>query len=564
MLFTRRELLQKGCLLAAATIGARSPAPSQIQVPSEPSLNPNLLARFVDRLPIPSKAQSIGTRPDPVTRGHLVTYYRVEMVEFESKLHRDLKPTRQWGYGGSVPGPTFETRSGQGLFVEWVNRLPRRHFLPVDHHLHGAETGVPEVRTVVHLHGAKAAPENDGFPETWFVAGESSLYHYPNQQDPAMLWYHDHAMGITRLNIFAGLLGGFIIRDPTEEALNLPQSRYEIPLIIYDRILSKSGQLQYPSSGIPGKPWVPELNGSVFVINGKIFPYLEVEPRKYRFRVLNAANFRFFELSLSNRQPFHQVGTDLGLLAAPVELRSISLFPAERADLVIDFSKLSGQFVEMKHLATPILQFRVLPESVNDSAHLPVKLRTITPLGESEAVRTRTLRLMEIDDAAGNSMVMLLDGKRFHEPISEKPTIDTSEIWELVNLTGDTHPIHLHLARFRILDRRPFDRFAYNLNGTLTYRGPAVPPAASEAGWKDTVRTEPDTVTRIIVRFEGFTGRYVWHCHLLEHEDNEMMRPYEVIARQTSHAPMQGNPETDLECRSTAARSLPPSVSQRP
>jgi spore coat protein A len=136
-------------------------------------------------------------------------------------------------------------------------------------------------------------------------------------------------------------------------------------------------------------------------------------------------------------------------------------------------------------------------------------------------------------------MVMLLDGKRFHEPISENPTIDTSEIWELVNLTGDTHPIHLHLARFQILDRRPFDRFAYNLSGTSTYRGPAVPAADNEAGWKDTVRTEPDTVTRIIVRFEGFTGRYVWHCHLLEHEDNEMMRPYEVIEKQKSDASLQ-------------------------
>jgi spore coat protein A, manganese oxidase len=497
-------------------------------------------------------------------QGHQVPYYRVEMVEFESKLHRDLKPTRQWGYGGSVPGPTFETRGGQGLLVEWVNRLPRRHFLPVDHNLHGAEISVPEVRTVVHLHGAKTTPENDGYPETWFVPGESSLYHYPNQQDAAMLWYHDHAMGITRLNIFAGLLGGFIVRHQIEEALNLPQGRYEVPLIIYDRILSQSGQLQYPTSGIPSKPWVPELNGSVFVINGKIFPYLEVEPRKYRFRMLNAANFRFFDLSLSNHQPFHQIGTDLGLLPAPVELTSISLFPAERADLVIDFTKLTGRFVEMKHLSTPILQFRVSREPVSDSTVLPAKLRPVTRIRESEAVRTRTLRLTESDDSAGKSMVMLLDGKRFHEPISEKPTIDTSEIWELVNLTGDTHPIHLHLARFQILDRRPFDRFAYNLNGTLTYRGPAVPPADSEAGWKDTVRTEPDTVTRIIVRFEGFTGRYVWHCHLLEHEDNEMMRPYEVIAKQTADVSVQSDRDADIECRKTIARSLPRPAPDRP
>jgi spore coat protein A len=144
------------------------------------------------------------------------------------------------------------------------------------------------------------------------------------------------------------------------------------------------------------------------------------------------------------------------------------------------------------------------------------------------------LTLSESDDYKGNSKVMLLDGKRFHMPISEKPTINTVEIWELVNLTGDAHPIHLHLVRFQILDRRPFDRFAYNLGNPLKYTGPAIPPAAHEAGWKDTVRTDPDTVTRIIVPFVGYPGRYVWHCHLLEHEDNEMMRPYEVVAGRTS------------------------------
>jgi spore coat protein A len=472
----------------------------------------------------------------------MIPYYRIEMRQFESKLHRDLRPTRQWGYGARVPGPTFETRSGEGFLVEWVNRLPHRHFLPIDHNLHGAGTDQPDVRTVVHLHGAKAPPESDGYPENWFVTGESAFTHYPNQQEAAMLWYHDHAMGITRLNIFAGLLGGFFIRDQTEAAFNLPSGRYEIPLIIYDRTLDQSGQLQYPTSGIPRAPWVPEYNGNAILINGKIFPFLEVEPRRYRFRVLNAANFRFFDLSLSNRQPFYQVGTDLGLLPAPVELMSVSLFPAERADLIIDFSGRAGQTIVIKNLATELLQFRVLPAAVKDLSALPATLRPIKRMAEVDAVRTRTLRLLESDDTAGNSMIMLLDGKRFHEPISEKPVLETTEIWELVNVTGDTHPIHLHLVRFQILDRRPYDRFAYNLDRTLRYTGPAVPPAANEAGWKDTVRTDPDTVTRIIVRFEGYTGRYVWHCHLLEHEDNEMMRPYEVVANQALSA---ADPSTD-------------------
>ena len=213
MLLTRRELLQRGCLLAAAaTIGAGSKSSAQSTAKPLATLNPNLLARFVDPLPIPALAKSVGSLPDPSNQAHSLPHYRVEIGEFESKLHRDLKPTRQWGYGGSVPGPSFETRSGEGLFVEWINRLPRSHFLPVDHNLHGADGGAPDVRAVVHLHGAKAPAESDGYPEDWSVSGTSALYHYPNQQEAAMLWYHDHAMGITRLNIFAGMLGTFFIR----------------------------------------------------------------------------------------------------------------------------------------------------------------------------------------------------------------------------------------------------------------------------------------------------------------------------------------------------------------
>ena len=530
MRLTRREFLQKSGLLAAGVVsvggtlvGSGKPGPV---------LNPNLLARFVDRLPIPPIALSVGLRPDPSNHDHLLPYHRIEMREFAEKLHRDLKPTLQWGYNGCVPGPTFETRSGEGFLVEWINRLPRRHLLPIDHNLHGAGANEPDVRTVVHVHGAKAPPESDGYPDKWFVTGQSVLTYYPNRQDAAMLWYHDHAMGVTRLNIFAGLIGAFIVRDPTETALGLPGGKYEIPLVLYDRILDQHGQLQYPTSGVPGAPWVPELNGNTIVVNGKVFPFIEVEPRRYRFRVLNAANFRFFELSLSNRQPFHQIGTDLGLLPEPVEIGSLTLFPAERADLVIDFSGRSNQTIAMRQLTTEILQFRVLPEAARDSSVLPAKMRAIARTAEVEAIRTRTLTLMESDDSAGKSMVMLLDGKRFHDPISERPVIDTVEIWEFVNATGDTHPIHLHLVRFQILDRRPYDRFAYDRDRTLKYTGPAVAPAPNEAGWKDTVRTEPDTVTRIIARFEGYTGRYVWHCHLLEHEDNEMMRPYEVVANQ--------------------------------
>ncbi len=494
------------------------------------ALNPNSLERYVDALPIPPLARSTQTRASPDHPQIRLPYYRIALREFESVMHRDLPPTRQWGYDGSVPGPTFETRSGEGLLIEWANELPERHLFAVDHTIHGAEAEKPEVRVVTHVHGAKAPPGSDGFPEDWYVRGKSRTSHYPNAQDASLLWYHDHAMGITRLNLYAGLIGAFIVRDASEETLGLPSGAYEIPLILYDRNFSRDGQLSYPTSGDPQAPWVSEMYGSTTVCNGKIFPFLEVEPRKYRLRVVNAANGRNFNLLLSNGQSFQQIGSDMGLLPQPVTLNSVLLFPAERIDLIIDFTGRAGDDIRLKNQSNEIMQFRVLAAGKKDTSTVPAILREVPRMPESSAVLTRTLTLNDHGDHAGRSMRMLLNDMHWDMPVSEKPVIDTVEIWSLVNLTDDTHPIHLHLVRFQVLDRRPFDLFAYNATRELKYTGPAVPPQANEAGWKDTVRTDPRSVTRIIVRFEGFVGRYVWHCHLLEHEDNEMMRPYEIIA----------------------------------
>jgi spore coat protein A, manganese oxidase len=378
--------------------------------------------------------------------------------------------------------------------------------------------------------GGKTPPESDGYPDDWYVPGKSVVFHYPANQEAAMLWYHDHAMGINRLNIFAGLLGVFLVRDETEAALNLPTGKYEIPLVIYDRTFDENGQLDYPVSGIANAPWVPEFRGNTVLVNGKILPYLEVEPRKYRFRILNGANTSGFTLSLSTGQPLFQFGTDLGLLPAPVELKFLNLFPAERADVIVDFSAHAGKQVVLKQGAADLMQFRVATSGAADKTSMPAKLRAVPRLAESEAARRRILTLKDYYDYAGVSTMMLLNGTRWSMPITEKPVINTVEIWSLVNLTTDVHPIHLHLVRFQILDRRPFDKFIYNKNGQIRYTGPAVPPQPNEAGWKDTVGTEAGMVTRIIARFEGYTGRYVWHCHILEHEDNEMMRPYEVVA----------------------------------
>src|ERR1700678_3095523 len=494
------------------------------------TLNASTLTPFVDPLPIPQVAKSSGMRPLPSSPKTSVPFYRFAAQPTEMKIHRDLKPTRFWSFGTSVPGPTLEMRSGEEVLVEWANELPQQHFLPIDYRLHGAADGNPQVRIVSHLHGARVPADSDGFPEDWFLPGKSALYHYPNQQDAAMLWYHDHAMGINRLNIFAGLMGVYIVRDDAEDALQLPNGKYEIPLVISDRFFTPQGQLFYPVSDKTNAPWVPEVFGDAILVNGKIFPYLDVAPRKYRLRVLNGSNARFYHLSFANGASFSQIGTDQGLLPAPVSLKALMIAPGERVDLVVDFSGHRGEEIILNSDAFVVMQFRVSSDKVNDLSALPAALRPVPKTPESQAVQTRLLSLDQYVNRVAEPVLMLLNGTYWHQPITETPVLNSTEIWILINPTDDSHPIHLHLVRFQILDRRRFETSTYMSKRELKFTGEPVPPDPSEAGWKDTVRAEPGMATRIIVHFEGYAGRYVWHCHILEHEDNEMMRPYQVVA----------------------------------
>ena len=486
-----------------------------------PMLHALELPPFVDELELPRRIVA--------NKGTI----RITMREVHARVHRDVAPTRFWSYGDTALAPVIEARSNHPVRVEWVNALPKEHFLPIDYTLHGSGHDVPDVRACVHLHGAKAAPKDDGQPEDWYVPGASRVCHYPLQQESAGLWYHDHAMGINRLNIYAGLVGQFLIRDAAEDRLNLPQGKYELPLTLYDRDFTQDGQLSYPRTPDPAKPWVSEFLADAILVNGKIRPFHLVEPRVYRMRLLNAANSRFFRLSLiAGKVPvsFQQIGSDQGLLEAPVTVDVFTFAPGERADVLVDFSKYAGQTVHLRNSAFEILEFRVAAGAAAASYEAPRALRTIARADPSTAIKTRTITLNEYRDGVGNSMVMLLNRKHWHEPVTETPKLGTTEIWEFVNLTEDVHPMHLHLVRFRILDRRVFDTFDYLMHKNLRYVSAAVAPAANEAGWKDVVQCTPGEITRILVHFDGFAGRYLYHCHILEHEANDMMRPFEVTA----------------------------------
>lgn len=529
-MITRRNFLERAGAFATGLLLADTAVAHPSHANASGMVDPNTLTPFVDELPLPVRAVTTETRPDPENASHSIPYYRVAMKEMHMKVHRDLPPTRVWGFDGTSPGPVFETRSNKALLVEWVNELPVKHFLPIDYTLHGSGKDVPEVRSVIHLHGGRTPPESDGYPEHWYVSGMSAVNYYPNRQDATMLFYHDHSMGTNRLNVYAGLQGLFLIRDEEDDALNLPSGKYELPLLICDRYLRKDGQLEYPVSDIPGKPWVPEVFGDLVMVNGKIMPYLYVEPRKYRLRILNGSNGRFYRLSLGEDVQFHMIGSDQGMLQTSVPLKRLELSPGERADLIVDFSQNAGQNIEMASDSLRVLQFRVSAKPVPDTSVLPKTLRKVERLKKAEAVLTRRLTLDEHLNLADQSMDMMLNNTPWHMPVTEKPVIDTTEIWEFINLTEDTHPIHLHLVRFQILDRRRIDTNAFFDNRTVVFTGDVVPADPTEAGWKDTVRVPPGTMTRIIVPFRDYTGRYVWHCHVLEHEDNEMMRPYEIVA----------------------------------
>jgi FtsP/CotA-like multicopper oxidase with cupredoxin domain len=518
------------------------------------------------------------------------------------------------------------------------------------------------IPAVPHLHGGEVPPLLDGGPDAWFTsdgafhghsyyskagaAANEAIYRYPNGGEAAPIWFHDHALGITRLNVYAGLAGAYLIVDPTNPPpANLPGPAEIIPMVLQDRMFDENGQLFFPNEGInPEHPfWVPEFVGDTIVVNGKVWPFLEVQPKRYRFLFVNGSNARTYELFLANSitkamgPAIWQIGTDGGYLDVPVKidpntsagpLQKLTIMPGERADVIIDFAGLQGQTLILRNTGrtpfpkgTPpqgstlgrIIQIRVNQRlngpdtSYNPASGTPLRtpmIRLVNPVAGALASgvspqKIRQLTLNEVMGEGGPLEVLVnntkWDGKRADgsvrgdfaavtvngvtEYYSELPNEGDTEVWEIVNLTADAHPIHTHLTPFQLMNRQKFNAHTYNeayeaafpgeefvggdgppldynsgnarvLGGnpdvTPFLQGPVMPPEANEAGWKDTVIMLPGQVTRIAVRYAptdkpihdpnlnypfdpnaGGHG-YVWHCHIIDHEDNEMMRPFAV------------------------------------
>ncbi len=515
---------------------------------------PVVLTPFLDPLPLPAVAQ-----PTSGTPGGAASY-RLAMREVQQQLHSQLPPTTVWGFGdgpagAGYPGPTIETSVGQPINVTWVNDLrdtsqpgpPLRtqHYFPVDHCPHGAVENA-DARTVVHLHGGHVSEADDGYPEATFPPGQEVTYTYPNSQLPATLWYHDHALGITRLNVQMGLAGFYLLRDPVEQALNLPSGPFEIPLAIQDRTFNPDGSLDYPEM------WMEHVFGDTVLVNGKVWPYLDVAQGKYRFRMLNGSGSRTYRLALSSGAPFTVIGTEGGLLAAPTSVTAITLGPGERADVVIDFAPhpAGTEILLLNSAPAPfpgqagvgvipnVMKFRVTA-TPGHTAAVPASLRPFTPLSEAAATVNREFHLEKGPADACSPyhwrITSIVNGApvgHMWDDMTEFPELGTTEIWSFVNLSGVTHPMHMHLVMFQVLDRQAFEV----VNGVILPLGSPVPPPPHEAGWKDTVQVGPNEIVRVITRFVNpldasaptYTGMFPYHCHILEHEDHEMMRQFET------------------------------------
>ena len=625
------------------------------------TLDPTSIPKYVTPLVIPPAMPRTSVKS---YFGSPVDYYEIAVRQFVQQiLPAGMPATTVWGYGSvnhpgtfNYPSFTIEAKVNRPVRVKWINQLVDAsgnylpHLLAVDQTLHWANPSGPKTDTngidptpyrgpvpmVVHVHGAHTADESDGFTEAWYLPNANNIpagyairgskynyfraqfllktgvlwtkgnatFQYPNNQRSGTLWYHDHSLGMTRLNVYAGPAGFYLIRGGSSDlsAGVLPgpapalgdaagMKYYEIPIAVQDRSFNSDGSLFYPSSreffdGFTGPYapasdvapiWNPEFFGNAMVVNGKTWPNLDVEPRRYRLRLLNGCNARFLVLKMVSDPvaerpvtpalPFWQIGTEGGFLPAPVVLNKLLMSPAERADVIVDFSGFApgthiylinegpdepfgggeapGDFDGADVDTTgQVMRFTVVDPASSDTSTPPAQLTLpkLTPLGPHTKVTKVSLN--ELGSAAlpgvGPTAAVLgtidTNGMTMHkmwsDPITENPKWNSTEIWEIYNFTIDAHPIHLHEVMFQVVNRQALEMDKSNPEMPMPVMpvnpiGPVTSPESWETGFKDTVIAYPGQVTRIKAKFD-LPGLFVWHCHIVEHEDNEMMRPLYV------------------------------------
>ncbi|XP_057951136.1 multicopper oxidase LPR2-like [Malania oleifera] len=545
-------------------------------------ISPSKLKMFVDNLPDMPRIQAYKiVNGIPVSKS-----LKIGMYHKKWKFHRDIPATPVFAYGESkhaatIPGPTIEALHGVPTNVTWRNHLPPRHILPWDPTIPTAAPasgqGVP---TVVHLHGGIHEPQSDGHAQSWFTAGFKQVgptwtkkkYHYNNFQHPGNLWYHDHAMGLTRVNLLAGLIGSYILRHPDVEApLGLPYGEeFDRPLMVFDRSFRTNGSLYMNCTG--NNPsihpqWQPEYFGEAIIVNGKAWPRMIVRRRRYRFRIINASNARFFRFFFTNGLRFIHVASDSAYLGHPVVRDHILLAPSEIADVVVDFSESKSNTTILANDAPypyptgdptnesngKVMKFVIRRRSEVDTSRVPKRLIKYPMPNLSGASRTRYITMYEYTSDIDEPTHLYLNARSYEDPVTEMPKVGTSEVWNVINLTDDNHPLHIHLGLFAVLAQtklvnvNKFHKCMTKMNDAIKChvdkyaRGKRVGVPAHEKGWKNVFKMRPGFVTKIYVRFANIHSNasypfdataepgYVYHCHILDHEDNEMMRPMKLI-----------------------------------
>ncbi|MBO0810549.1 MAG: multicopper oxidase family protein [Microlunatus sp.] len=450
-------------------------------------------------------------------------HYRITQRAAQVEILPGLK-TEIWGYDGKFPGPTIESRSGRTTIVDHRNELT--------------------VPTVVHLHGGRTPHQDDGYPTDLVLptggwhgkdfdphAGKISAgrkrYAYPVDQPAATLWYHDHRMDFTGPDVYNGLAGFHIVRDDQEERLPLPTGDRDIPLMITDRSFAEDGSFHYPAkdpslSNTPGvtPDYVSGVLGDCILVNGAPWPELEVSNVKYRFRILNASNARRYRIALdpppTQGSSFTQIGSDVGLLGTPLTHDEIQIAQAQRFDVIIDFSNyaVGDKITLINKLAdggpAKIMRF-VVARRDRDDSRIPQQLVEYEPLSLAQAKVTREFTFQRGGSERDGMALWTVNGKPFDpNRIDARPQLNSVERWK-IRTQNVPHPIHIHLGRFQVASR----------DGST--------PGPYDHGWKDTVDGDNGGNIDVLIKFEGYRGKYVFHCHNLEHEDMAMMDNFEVV-----------------------------------